>query len=295
MRFPRLSAAAFSVALFTSSLFAAEAIRVAGSDLLDGALRENLEGFAKENDLALRFDLRGSRLGLTALQQGRADIALLVFGAQDPKPGPEMSNAVIGYLTSVVVVPADVSLTQISYPQLAGVFGASELNNYRRWSEIGALGEWAPRAISGMVLRRDTGLSLDLFRYNVLQTPELKPTIAQLDNAEEAYVRLLGNEGGIAILPSAPPPDKKLKVLLLAKGSGAGDVAYPPTAENLHTGDYPLRLPVHLVFRKGEAGKLSRVIRHLLADETAPALQAVGVVPLPVQARNQLVFDLETM
>lgn len=294
MRFPRLSAAAFSAALLASSLFAADAIRVAGSDLLDGALREHLAAFAKENDLGLTFDLHGSRLGLEALQKGSADMGLLIFAAQDPKPGPEFSDAVIGYLTSVVVVPADVSLTQISYPQLAGVFGTSELNNYRRWSEIGTLGDWAPRTISGMVLRRTTGLSLDLFRYNVLQKPELKPTIAQLDSAEEVYARLLGEEGGIAILPSAPPPGKKLKVLLLAKGSGTGDVAYPPTPENLHTGDYPLRLPVHLVFRKGEAGKLSRVIRYLLADETIPALQAAGVVQLPVQARNQLVFDLET-
>lgn len=294
MRFPRLSAAAFSATLLAASLFAADEIRISGSDLLDGALRADLAAFGKQSDLTLSFDLHGSRLGMEALKQGRADLALLVFGAQDPKPGPELSDAVIGYLTSVVVVPADLSLTQISYPQLAGVFGASELNTYRRWSEIGVLGEWAPRAISGMVLRRSAGLSLDLFRYNVLQKPDLKPTIAQLDSAEEAYGRLLGEEGGIAILPSAPPPGKKLKVLLLSKGAGAGDVAYPPTAENLHTGDYPLRLPVHVVFRKGEAGKLSRVIRHILADETAPALQAVGVVPLPVQARNQLVFDLET-
>lgn len=292
MRFPTLSAAAFAATVFASSVFGADQIRIAGSDLLDGALRTNLSDFAKGNDLALTFDLRGSRLGMEALQTGKADLGLLVFGNQDPKPGEQFSDAVIGYLTSVVVVPADVSLTQISYPQLAGVFGASELNSYRRWSEIGVLGEWAPRAISGMALRRSTGLSLDLFRHTVLQKPDLKPTIALLDSAEEAYSRLLGEEGGIAILPFAPPAGKKLKVLLLAKS--AGDVAYPPTAENLHTGDYPLRLPVHIVFRKGEAGKLSRVIRQILADETAPALQAVGVTPLPVQARNQLVFDLET-
>jgi ABC-type phosphate transport system substrate-binding protein len=292
MRFPTLSAAAFAATVFVSSVLGADEIRVAGSDLLAGALQANLTDFGKANDTPLNFDLRGSRLGLEALQSGKADLGLLVFSNQDPKPGPQFSDAVIGYLTSVVVVPAEVSLTQISYPQLAGVFGVSELNSYKRWSEIGALGAWAPRAISGMALRRSSGLSLDLFRYNVLQKPELKPTIALLETPEEAYTRLLGEEGGIAILPSVPPAGSKLKVLLLAKA--AGDVAYPPTAENLHTGDYPLRLPVHIVFRKGEAGKLSRVIRHILADETAPALQSVGVTPLPVQARNQLVFDLET-
>ncbi len=267
-------------------------VRIVGSDLLEGALVEELQAYARSVDQRLTFDLRGSRLGLSALQNGQADIGLLVFGADDPRPGPTLSSAVIGYLTSVVVVPADLSLTQINYAQLAGVFGARELNNFRRWSEIGALGDWAPRAISAMALRRGNGLSLDLFRYNVLQNPELKPTVALLDSAEEAYQRLRGEEGGIAILPAPPPPGTGLKVLLLARG--ASDVAYPPTPENLHTGDYPLRLPVHLVFRRGEAGRHSLLLRRLLSDEVAPTLQGLGVMPLPVQARNQLVFDLET-
>ncbi len=290
---PLLAPAAFAASLFVSSLVGAEAIRLAGSDLLDDALRPNLSEFARQNDLTLAFDLRGSRLGMEALQAGKADLGLLVFAAQDPKPGPEFSSAIFGYLTTVVVVPADLSLTQISFPQLAGVFGANELNNYKRWSEVGALGLWAPRAISPMALRRSAGLSLDLFRYNVLKTPDLKPTIALLDTPEEVYARLTGEEGGIALLPAPPPAGSKLKVLLVSKGTRAGDVAYPPTSENLHTGDYPLRLPVHLVFRKGEASKIVRVAKHLLAEETIPALQAAGVVPLPVQARNQLVFDIE--
>jgi phosphate transport system substrate-binding protein len=293
MRFPAfLAPALVSLALVVPPSSAAE-LRLAGSDLLESALVKNLESFAAANDLKISFNLRGSRLGLEALENGEADIGLMVFGTHDKKPGLGWNSATIGYLTSVIVVPADVSLTQINYAQLSGVFGASEQNNYRRWSEIGALGEWAPRAISGMALRRTTGLSLDLFRYYVLQNPELKPTIAQLDSPEEAYQRLLGEEGGIAILPSAPPANLKLKVLLLAKG--ANEVAYPPTAENLHTGDYPLRMPVQLVFRKGEAGRFSPLLRHLVSDEAAPAWKAAGVTPLPLQARNQLGFQLETM
>ena len=290
---PLLASASFAASLFVSSLVGAETIRLTGSDLLEEALRPNLVQFAKQNDLDLAFDLRGSRLGMEALQAGKADLGLLVFTEQDPKPGPEFSSATIGYLTSVVVVPADLSLTQISFPQLAGIFGANELSNFKRWSEVGALGTWAPRTISPMALRRSAGLSLDLFRYNVLKTPDLRPTVALLDTPDEIYARLKGEEGGIAILPAAPTAGSKLKVLLVSKGVRAGDVAYPPTSENLHTGDYPLRLPVQLVFRKGEAAKIGRVAKHLLADETIPVLQAAGVVSLPVQARNQLVFDLE--
>lgn len=271
----------------------AEPIRLAGSDLLDGALRQELEAYAKSTDLSLSFDLRGSRLGMEALRANKADLGLLVFAADEAKPGPEYSTAVIGYLTSVLVVPQDITLTQISYDQLAGVFGASEQNNFKRWMEIGALGDWAPRAISAMALSRDTGLATDIFRSNVLGMRELKPTVTVLPDAGKAYDRLRGEEGGIAIMPTPPPANTGLKVLLIAKR--AKDVAYGPTPENLHTGDYPMRLPVYLVFRKGEASKLGLVIRHLLSDATQPAMERVGLVPLPVQARNQLVFDLEAM
>ena len=294
MRSPLVTAACLAIAVLLPVYESSAApIRLAGSDLLDGALRQELEAYAKTTELGLSFDLRGSRLGMESMRTNKADLALLVFAADEAKPGPEFSTAVVGYLTSVLVVPQDITLTQISYDQLAGIFGASEQNNFKRWMEIGALGDWAPRAISAMTLGRETGLATDIFRFNVLQMRELKPTVTILPDAEKAYQRLRGEEGGIAIMATPPPANTGLKVLLIAKT--AKDVAYGPTPENLHTGDYPIRLPVHLVFRKGEAGKLGLLIRHLLSDEVQPAMNRVGMVPLPVQARNQLIFDLETM
>lgn len=294
MRSPVVTAACLALAtIFAPYQSDAAPIRLAGSDLLDGALRQELESFAKATDLSLSFDLRGSRLGMEALRTNKADLGLLVFAADEAKPGPEYSTAVIGYLTSVLVVPQDITLTQISYDQLAGIFGASEQNNFKRWMEIGALGDWAPRAISAMALSRDNGLATDIFRFNVLQMRELKPTVTVLPDAAKVYDRLRGEEGGIAIMATPPPANTGLKVLLIAKR--AKDVAYGPTAENLHTGDYPISLPVHLVFRKGEAGNLGLLIRHLLSDATQPAMDRAGLVPLPVQARNQLIFDLEAM
>jgi phosphate transport system substrate-binding protein len=291
---PFVTAACLALAaLFVAQSSPAAPIRLAGSDLFDGALRQELETYVKSTDISLSFDLRGSRLGMEAMRTKKADLALVVFAADEAKPGPEYSTAVIGYLTSVLVVPQDITLTQINYDQLAGIFGASEQNNYKRWIEIGALGDWAPRSISAMALGRETGLATDIFRFNVLQMRDLKPTVTVLPAADKVYERLRGEEGGIAIMATPPPANTGLKVLLVAKR--ATGVAYGPTSENLHTGDYPISLPVHLVFRKGEAGKLGLLIRHLLSDTAQPAMARVGLVPLPVQARNQLVFDLETM
>ena len=280
------SAAAFSV-------LPAAPIRVVGSDLVAEAIGGDLKSFGAANDLELAFDLRGSRLGLEAMRKGEADLGLIVFAEGDAKPDAEFADAVFGYMTAVFAVPESVPLTQIHYAQLGGVFGASELTNYKRWSELGVSGNWAVRGITAVATSRREGLAIDLFRFGVLKTPELKPTVAIFDQKSKALERISGEEGGIALLSSPPPEGGKLKVLLLAKGEK--DVAYGPTPENLHTGDYPLRLPVHLVFRKSEAKRLNFLLRHLLADETTPALLKAGIVPLPVQARNQLVFSLENM
>ncbi len=287
---PRVFLAAVALAATTLGLHA-DPLRFTGSDLVGESLRTHLADAVAERDLQLQFSQRGSRLGLTALREGRADIGLLVLAPDDPKPGDTLSSAVMGYLTCIVAAPQSVSINQITFPQLAGVFGASEQQAYRRWSELGVLGDWAPRSISALAISRRQSLALDLFRHQVLKTPELKPNVAQLESVADIYARLRGEEGGIAILPEPPPAGSGLKVLLLAKG--AQDVAYGPTPENLHTGDYPLRIPVLLVFPRGEGGRLRDVIRALLAEDTIPALQSSGIIPLPVQARNQLLFDLE--
>jgi phosphate transport system substrate-binding protein len=271
----------------------AEPIRLVGSDLVADTLGPELKAFAAVNELPLAIELRGSRLGMETLQAGGADLALVVLGSEDTPPGPEFVNSIVGYLTTVVAVPATVPLSQIHFGQLAGVFGASEVTNIKRWSELGVTGSWGVRGITAVAVSRRGGLAVDLFRYEVLKTPDLKSTVVQFKDVASATARIGGEEGGIALLPSPPEEGGPLKVLLVAKGER--DVAYGPTSENLHTGDYPLRLPVRLVFRKTDAKRLNFLIRHLLADETAPTLLKAGVVPLPVQTRNQLVFELENV
>jgi phosphate transport system substrate-binding protein len=273
-----------------ATLAVAQPIRVVGSDLLTGNVGLELARFGKVSDLQMDVSLRGSRLGLAALRDGAADFGLFVFGTQDTMPGPEFSTLPVGYFTAVVLAPAGVSISQIHFRQLAGVFGASEAQTFSRWGDIGVTGPWSSRGITAMGARR-AGLALDLFRYEVMSAPELKSTVVLFDELDRLYGRLNGSEGGIAIVATPPVGNPNVKVLLVAKAER--DVAYGPTAENLHSGDYPLRLPLYLVFRKGDARRLNFVLRHLLSDEVRPVFLQAGVIPLPVQARNQLVFDLE--
>jgi phosphate transport system substrate-binding protein len=278
---------------FSASVLGAAPVRVAGSDLFVAALEPELKRFAQDRDLEITVAMQGSRVGLEAVEKGEADLALIVTGADDAKPGAALHVLTAGYLTAVFVAPSSVSLTQISFNQLGGVFGSSEAITLKRWGELGVTGPWSARVITPLVARRDA-LAFDLFRYTALKSPELKATVVTVDDAATLYGRLAGlDEGGLALLATPPPEGLPLKVLLVAKNDR--DVAYGPTPENLHSGDYPLRMPVQLVFRKSEAKRLNGVLRQLLADETAPVLLKAGIIPLPVQARNQVVFELESL
>jgi hypothetical protein len=269
----------------------ATSVRVVGSDILADAVGANLTEFASSSDVKLVTHFKGSKLGYEALLGREAELGLLVFAADEGKPGPEFATHIFGYMTAFLVVPDRLPLTQIDFTQLAGIYGANERITHGRWSDIGVGGDWAIRSIPALATSRRVGLAIDLFRYNVLATPDFKPLVAVFD-AEQAVIEQLKSEGGgIGILAQAPRDDSGLKVLLVSKLPG--EVAYGPTAENLHTGDYPLRLPVYLVFRKTDTRRLYPVLRHLLSIEAAPVFWRAGVVVLPIQARNQLIFDLE--
>jgi phosphate transport system substrate-binding protein len=109
----------------------------------------------------------------------------------------------------------------------------------------------------------------------------------------ESMTRILGEEGGVAVLPLLPTNQLNLKTLLVAKGGT--DVAFGPTADNLYSGDYPIRLPVYLVFRKDAAKRLQTTVHFLLSEDAVPLWESAQLVPLPLRIRNQRIFDLEVL
>jgi hypothetical protein len=116
----------------------------------------------------------------------------------------------------------------------------------------------------------------------------LKNTVVVLARPEEVAAWVRTTPGGLGVLPAAPDD---LKVLALAMGPGG--VAFGPTLENVHAGDYPLRVPLRLVLPRAAAGEHLVLSRFLLGDEAAMAMRADGLVPLPRAVRQQLAFDLE--
>lgn len=280
-----------AAALSFSSLRAE--VRVVGSDLLGKDFAAALNDYSRRNDLGIKLDLAGSETGWEQLQQGRADIGFILLAPGEKKPEAPFVVLTAAYQTAVVVVPAALPLTQISFDQLNAIYNDGSESTIRRWGDLGVAGEWANRNILPNITGPEAGLSCDLFRYTVLRTPDLKPTVIMQKNEAATLKRITGDEGGIAVMPSLPVGQPTLKALLISRTTN--DVAFGPTADNIQSGDYPIRLPLYVVFKKSSAKQLQLVLRYLLSDDALPLWKSARLVPLPAQARNQQVFDLEVL
>lgn len=268
-------------------------IRLVGSDLFGQKFGDSLKAYSKRNDLGLNLALDGSGVGMERLKAGKADLALIVFSPGEKPPGDPYIALPVAYHTAVVVVPATLPLSQITYAQLNTIYGDDSTAGLKRWSDLGVTGEWANRGILPNITGPGGGITFDLFRYTVLTAPVLKPTVNVQAGVAESLSRIRGDEGGVAIMPLLPPNQPRLKTLLVARG--AQDVAFGPTPENLHTGDYPIRLPIYLVFRKDAAKRLQSTVRYFLSEDAIPLWENAQLVPLPIQVRNQQIFDLEVL
>lgn len=279
--------------LTTTAAPAWPVIRVVGSDLLGADFSAAVNDYAKRNEQELSLELEGSRQALSEIAAARADVAVLVLRPEEKPPEGMYRSVPFGYFTTVVLVPEALPVTQLSFSQLAGIFGANAGTNHVRWGELGVAGEAASRAIEPEAMAGGTGLSLELFRHLVLAGGALKPTVAR-QTTTAALLRKLSaaSAGSIALAGSLPARATGVRVLLVARGDQ--DVAFGPTPENVEAGDYPLRLTLWLVVRKDfvRAGGLD-FLRFLLGDESADGLARAGLVSLPAPVRRQTTFDLE--
>jgi ABC-type phosphate transport system substrate-binding protein len=282
----------FLIVALSISVVRAE-VRVVGSDLLGSDFVPAVSAYSQRQNLGLTLKLEGSRAGLEKLEGGQADLAVVHFSPNEKLPGDPFVVWPVAYQTAVVVVPAALPLTQITFEQLNMIYGDSAQAGLKRWQDLGVKGDWALRNILPNLLGSSGGLTYDLFRYTVLSGPTLRPTVEVQVNMGDSVTRILGAEGGVAVLPVLPDNQPQLKALLVARGGA--EVAFGPSADNLHTGDYPIRLPLYLVFRKDAAKRLQAGLNYLLSEEAVSLWERAQLVPLPLRIRNQLILDLSVL
>jgi len=288
---PRRTCALLGAVLSALTASAAE-IRLAGSDLLSGPLTAAVEKFGRENDVRVVTSLDGTRPGLDRLRAGDADVVLFALPPDEPRPGDPFIVRVLAYQPAVIVVPEAAPLTQLTLAQVQGIFAATGAQSITLWGELGLTGEWRTRTIAVQAVATDAALTVPLFRRLALNGAEMK-TLTSFGSLERVLGRVRSTENAIGVVPVVPAAGSGLRAIALAPS--VRDPAHLPTPEALHDGSYPCRLPLYIAFRREAAPRLLTFLRYLLSDECGEVLGQAQFVPLPVSARNQLVFELEEL
>jgi phosphate transport system substrate-binding protein len=261
--------------LLATTASAAE-IRVVGSDLLGEGFARAVAQFARENDTGVKLDLRGTRPGTDDLVAARADVGIFLLPAAEIPPSGSVVSRTIGYQVTVVAVPVASPLTQVTLAQLRAIFGAEGTKERTTFAV-------SPQA----------GLAWSLFQRVILQDAPPRVALEFSPSGSVLAQRLRAVENSIGVVGIAAAGNGGLRMLAVA--AGPTEPAFLPTAENVHAGNYPMRLVLYVSFPRTKAPELQRFLKFLLSDDTAAALAPADFVPLPVGARNQLVFELEEM
>lgn len=270
-----------------AQLMPAADFRVAGSDLLGYELTKTLTGYTASDGAKLEIALEGSRPAYEALKSGRADVALITLPAGEEPDDAVFESVSVAWHRIAVVVPESVPLSHITVAQLLAIFGADAPITYNRWGDLGVADGLADSPITVHAPAAGLGLTAEFFRRAVLNGGAFKAYVGRYTSAEDLASRLVGDNRVMVLASGLPAKAKGLKILSVAVR--AEDPAFLPTPENLHSGDYPLRLPLRLVFRRDAVPRVLPVLRFMLDDSVAAALESAGIVPDPAVARRQKV------
>lgn len=274
--------------LMTASLHG-EKIRIAASDLLADYLRPTLEAYSAENDLSLGFDSIGSLPALDRLRSNEIDMAIIAVPTESEVPRDEFRVYPFAYDVAVIAVNANNPIDEISVGRLGGIYGTSEEYNFTSWADLGLSG-WGSRKIKPLSGQEEASISLELFKHTVLTAGGMKPGVVMVKDGEVEAV-LEADPASIAIMSRLPNNNTKVKTLMISSTDDAP--AYGPTTDNIHFGDYPIRLSFFIVFNPREEERMREIVRVLLDDMVASALEESNIFPLPETVRRKLTIDLD--
>ena len=277
--------------LFTLIVTAqAEEIRIAASDLLADYIKSPLNAHAAENDTTLVVDSIGSLPALDRLRSDEIDLAIIAVPDGEEVPRDEFSVYPFAYDVAVIVVNASNPIDEISVASLGGIFGSNEELNLNTWGELGLSGRGS-RNIKALAGTSDESIALELFKYSILKGGVMKPSVSMVKDTEVEDL-LRSDASSIAIL-SRMPENKNIKVLMVSSDSDTFAPAFGPSDDNVHYGDYPIRLAYYIVYNLRDDAKLRPTIRELLNDEVATSLRSKDLIALPETIRRKLLIDLD--
>ena len=244
--------------------------------------------YGEENGVTFKLESIGSLPALDRLRSDEIDIAIIAVPEVKAELRGEFAIYPFAFDVAVVAVNAGNPINEITISHLGGIFGASEEFNFNNWGDLGLSG-WGNRAIKPMAGVSESSISLELFKHAVFKGGAIKPKVAMVKDSEVESL-LATDAASIAIISSLPKSDK-VKTIMVSESRDSP--AFGPSEDNIHYGDYPIRLPFYILYSERDEEKLKPVLRMLFSDEVASSLRENKFFALPDTTRRKLTIDLD--
>ena len=282
----------FRLCLFLQVIFLgitanAADVRIAVSDLIAVDVLKTIKSLAVADSLEISVASIGSLPAMDALRMDEISLAVIAMPDDTEVLDDTLKSFPFAYVASVVAVNRSNPINEISFYDLRGIFGLDLSSNIENWRALGAQ-ETADRLIKPVVVRDRTSISTELFQHIVLNGEALKHTVNEV-RKPEVEAMLVNNPALIAIVPYLPS-NESVKALMISPD--ADSPAFGPANDNIYYGDYPIRLPFQVVYRKSREQELAGIIKLLLSDEVAKALRFNHLSVPPDTIRASIIESL---
>ncbi len=273
---------------------AAHATRIAGSDIVGPVVAAEISGQVTAAGGRLETDFRGTFDALRDLRSGKATAALMFIRNENEVPeikSGEWACVPVAYQPVYIAVHRANGAKEIDLATLAGLYGKTTDTKFDTWRCLPDSGlSQSPLALAP---HPGKGLTVSLVRAEALGGADLRDSVRFAPNDNDAESRALASVNAIVLL-SRPPRSGNLKVLAVADGRpGKTKQAYAPTASNLNTGDYPLRITLFAVCRKKDLVEARPALRAALSEKIATLLIDNGLHPSPENIRKKFSQTLD--
>lgn len=267
-------------------------IRVGFSDLIPDEFQALLEEQNFESVIDLDISQLGSMPMIEEFRSGNMDLCLLAspegtLGSFSEEL--EVLKIPIAYQSAVVIVHPDNPINELTLDQLASIYGDDvSTTKVRSWRDIG-LGSFTISLINPYAVEQSESIASDLFRHSLLGSSPFKQTVST-HRSSLIEKKVSEDKAAIGIITTLPKT-QNLKVLFLAKEASA--IGYGPNSNNIYFSDYPLRLPLYLIFKEADINRLYPLIKTILGEEFSGFFGNNGFFPAPKMIRDKYSSELE--
>ncbi len=266
----------------------ADPIRLVGSDVVGEKISAKISDYAKSRNIDLKINMVGTRDSIAALNAGNADIAIVAL-LKGQKKLEGFQYVPYTHQVAAIIVNKANPLEEISVDQLKFIFGME--------GQKGELSdeEKAPfKNILAISTNLKESLALELFKSKCLNNSNISSKV-EIKESTKRVTDTVRNSGSAIGIASFDPklPDVKVLAVLDKHQDKENSIAFKPTAENVHNGDYPMSLDFYVVYKAENTQKFKGLLQILYDEKVQEILETSGFVVSPKNFQKAFLLGLD--